>query len=205
MHRFALLAVLAGCNAEHNFGDSKPSGTTAGGDGRIEIFPADGVACETISAGLSVTCGFRVNSVGEYDLRLMSMEIVNAGENDGQPVFDNLRPADDTQNFPISIDTGDSQEFILMASMAVAGTANGIIEIRTNDGSVSDPSPGKIRIPVTATATAAASNDTGSPGSDDTGEPVESGGDTGGADESGGDTGGSDASDSSSGSGDTGA
>ena len=195
MHRFALLAVLTGCSAEHNFGDSKPSGTTAGGDGRIEVFPAEGVTCEAMNAGLSVTCGFRINSVGEYDLRLMSMEIVNAGENDGQPVFDNLRPADDSQNFPISINTGDSQEFVLMASMSVAGSANGIIEVRTNDGTVSDPSPGRIRIPVTATATAAAADDTGGDTTGDTGE----------SDGPGTDTGESETSDPSTGDGDTGA
>ena len=179
MHRFALLAALVGCSAEQSFGDTKPSATAAGGDGRIEIFPADGVACQTMKAGLSVTCGFRVNSIGEYDLRLMSMEIVNAGENDGQPVFDNLRPADDSQNFPISINTGDSQEFVLMASMSVAGSANGIIEVRTNDGTVSDPSPGRIRIPVTATATAAAADDTGGDTTGDTGESDGPGTDTG--------------------------
>ena len=195
MHRLALLAVLVGCSAEQSFGDTKPSTTVAGGDGRIEIFPADGVACDTMKAGLSVTCGFRVDSVGEYDLRLMFMEIVNAGENNGQPVFENLRPADASQSFPISIIAGEKQEFILTASMSVAGTANGIIEVRTNDGTVSDPSPGRIRVPVTATATAAAADDTGGANTGDTGE----------SDGHGSDTGGPDAPDPSPGDGDTGA
>ncbi len=172
MHNLLYLtALLTACSAEHNFGESKPSTTTQGGDGRIEIFPEDGVTCETMNAGHTSTCGFRVNSVGEYNLRLMSMQIINAGENGGQKVFDNLRPADDSLGFPISINTGESAEFILQASMAEEGSTTGSVEILTNDGTVSDPTPGKIRIPLNATAVDhSPGDDTGDDSSaDDTG------------------------------------
>lgn len=185
MNRLLLTALLAACSAEHNFGDSKPSDTTSGGDGRIEIFPADGVECNEITDGSSVTCGFRVNSVGEYDLRVISMQIINAGENAGQPVFDNLRPADDSLSFPISIDTGESAEFILRAEMTETGSATGSIELLTNDGSVNDPSPGKIRIGVSASATISsdADTDTGDV-DDDTGTSADTGEPSGGSDSS---------------------
>jgi hypothetical protein len=187
-HAFILTALLAACSAEHNFGEAKPSDTTSGGDGRIEVFPADGVTCEPMATGHSSTCGFRVNSVGEYDLRLMSMEIINGGENAGEKVFDNLRPADDSMSFPVSINTGESAEFILLASMTEEGSATGSIEILTNDGTVSDPSPGKIRIALSASAIEYGTDDTGEggeeSGGDDTGEADDSSSDTGGGDSS---------------------
>jgi hypothetical protein len=187
MHKLLYLtALLTACSTERSFGEAKPSTTTQGGDGRIEIFPEDGVTCETMTAGHTSTCGFRVNSTGENDLRLMSMEIINAGENGGLKVFDNLRPANDSLGFPISINTGEHAEFVLQASMSEEGSATGTIEILTNDGTVSDPTPGKIRIPLSATAVDYSSgDDTGDEsGGDDTGD--ESGGDDTG-DESGGD------------------
>ena len=186
-----LTALLSACSGEHNFGESKPSDTTSGGDGRIEVFPADGVTCQPMAAGHYETCGFGIRSVGEYDLRVMSMQIINAGENAGEKVFDNLRPADDSLNFPISINTGESEEFILLATMSAAGTASGEIEVLTNDGSVSDPSPGKIRIPISATAIDYGSDDTGETGGDDTGETGGDDSDTDGGDDTG-ETGGDD-------------
>ena len=162
--------LLLGCSAEHNFGKSESTGTVAGGDGRIEIFPADGVVCETMAIGHTSTCGFRVNSVGEYDLRLTSMSIIQAGENAGVKVFDNLRPADDTLGYPISIDAGASEEFTFLAAMSEEGTTSGVIEILTNDSTVNDPSPGKVRITLSATAVdySGGGDDTGA-GGDDTG------------------------------------
>ena len=189
MNHILLTALLAACHSgEQNFGDSKPSDSTSGGDGRIEVYPADGVACAEITDSASVTCGFRVSSVGEYDLRVISMQIINAGENAGQPVFDNLRPADDSLNFPISIVSGESAEFILRAAMSETGSATGSIELLTNDGSVNDPSPGKIRVPVSASANIRNGSDTGVGGEgDDTGASTdtgESGGDSGSTDPS---------------------
>jgi hypothetical protein len=173
--------LLLGCSGEHNFGKSEGAGTVAGGDGKIEIFPSDGVVCEAMATGHTSTCGFRVNSVGEYDLRLLSMSIVQAGENAGVKVFDNLRPADDTLGYPISIDAGEAEEFIFLAAMSEEGTTTGIIEILTNDSSVNDPSPGKIRIPLSATAVdySGDGDDTGED-ADDTGGDAETSDDTGG-------------------------
>jgi len=181
--------LLLGCSAEHNFGKGEPTGTVAGGDGKIEIFPSDGVVCETMAAGHTSTCGFRVSSVGEYDLRLLSMTIIQAGENAGVKVFDNLRPADDTLGYPISIDSGSAEEFIFVAAMSEEGTATGTIEVLTNDSSVNDPSPGKIRIPLSATAVdyGGGGDDTGDGSGDDTGDG--DGDDTGSETETSDDTG----------------
>jgi hypothetical protein len=145
-----------------------------------------------MTAGHTTTCGFRVNSVGEYDLRLLSMSIIQAGENAGVKVFDNLRPADDTLGFPISIDAGAAEEFIFVAAMSEEGTTTGTIELLTNDSTVNDPSPGKIRIPLSATAVdySGDGDDTGeSGGGDDTGGEVEASDDTGGEVEASDDTG----------------
>jgi hypothetical protein len=175
--------LLLGCSAEHNFGKGEAGGVVAGGDGKIEVYPTDGVVCETMTAGHTSTCGFRVNSVGEYDLRLLSMSIIQAGENAGVKVFDNLRPADDTLGFPISIDAGAAEEFIFVAAMSEEGTTTGTIELLTNDSTVNDPSPGKIRIPLSATAVdySGDGDDTGeSGGGDDTGGDAETSDDTGG-------------------------
>jgi hypothetical protein len=168
-----MAALLMGCSAEQGFGESKPTTVEAGGEGRIEIFPTAGVEIGPIEIGHKEQGGFRIDSTGDFPLRILSMQIVDAGENAGSGVFDELRPYVSSNVVPFDIDAGDGAEFLLTASMEAVGTATGIIEIYTNDPTVDDPSPGYIRVPMTATAVEpSGSDDTGSddPGTEDTGE-----------------------------------
>ena len=165
---------LVGCSAEQGFGESKPATVEAGGEGRATIHPSDGVHIGPFEAGRTKGGGFRINSVGEFPLQVISMTLIDVGENAGEAVFIDLRPAVTTNVIPFDIAPEDSAEFQLEASMTEAGTATGEIEIYTNDPTANDGSPGYIRIPLSATATGSSSDeapdDTGTSDGEDSGE-----------------------------------
>ncbi len=154
------LALFIGCSAEQNFGETEPSQVEAGGEGRVEIFPSDGVEMGPFDVGFSEVGGFRIDSVGEFPLKVLSMSLIDAGDNAGQAVFAELRPANSADVVPFDIPTGEGSEFMLTATMAEAGTATGTIEIYTNDPTVNDSGPGYVRIPLTATAVTPNSDET---------------------------------------------
>ena len=167
-----LAFCLVGCSAEQGFGESKPATVEAGGEGRASLYPADGVNIGPFEAGRTKIGGFRIDSTGEFPLRVISMTLIDAGENAGQAVFAELRPAVSTNIIPFDIAPEEGAEFQLTASMTEAGTATGAIEIYTNDSTVNDGGPGYIRVPLTATATSAddSPDDTGDDDLDDSGE-----------------------------------
>ena len=179
------LALFLGCSAEQNFGETEPSQVEAGGEGRVEIFPSDGVEMGPFDVGFSEVGGFRIDSVGEFPLKVLSMSLIDVGDSAGQAVFADLRPADSADVVPFEIPTGEGSEFMLTATMSEAGKATGTIEIYTNDPTVNDSGPGYVRIPLSATAVASNSNDP----EDDTGSGEEPDEDTGGGEETDEDTG----------------
>jgi len=145
-------------------GGHDTGGEDAGGDGRITIFPTTGVEFGPFEAGHTKVGGFRIDSVGESSLRIISMSIIDAGENAGAAVFSGLRPHIEDHVVPFDISPGENAEFLLQATMEEMGTATGMIEIYTNDPTVDDPSPGHVRIPLSAVAVETSDSD-----SDDTG------------------------------------
>ena len=174
-----LAACLAGCSAEQGFGESKPPTVEAGGEGRVTVIPADGVRIGPFNAGLSKVGGFRLDSIGDFPLQVISLTLIDAGENADAPVFSALQPAVSTNVVPFDIPPDAGAEFKLTASMSEAGTATGEIEIYTNDSTVNDGGPGYVRIPLTATATSNSqqSEDTGTeePSHSDTGASADTG------------------------------
>ena len=159
-----LAAVLAGCSAEQGFGESKPPTVEAGGEGRVTVYPSDGVVIGPFEAGLTKVGGFRLESVGDFPLQVISVTLIDAGENGGTSVFSDLQPAISTNVVPFDIAPEEGAEFKLTATMMEAGTATGQVEIYTNDSTVNDGGPGYVRVALTATATsnAEAPDDTGS-------------------------------------------
>jgi hypothetical protein len=164
-----LAALVIGCSAEQGFGESKPSMVEAGGEGRIELFPATGVEFGPFEIGHTEVGGFRIDSVGESSLRILSMNIIDAGENAGVAVFSELRPHVSSNVVPFDISEGEGAEFLLTAAMEEEGTSTGMIEIYTNDPTVEDPSPGYVRIPLSAVAVGASGSDGDDTGMEDTG------------------------------------
>ena len=156
-----MLALMAGCSAEQNFGETAPRQTETGGEGRIGIFPTDGVNMGPFEIGFAEVGGFRIDSMGEFPLRVISLSLIDAGENAGLAVFDGLRPADSTHVVPFELRPGEASEFMLTATMSEAGIATGTIEIYTNDSTVNDGGPGYVRIPLAATAVDSSSEDAG--------------------------------------------
>jgi hypothetical protein len=184
-----LCGLLFGCSAEQGFAEGKAAASVAGGDGRIEIFPAGTIVFEAMGIGGVENAAFRIDSVGEAALQIKSIEIVDSGENGGASVFTNLRAHDEDNIPPFNIDAGEGAEFLVTASMTEPGEALGSIEIWCNDPTVEDPSPGRIRLAMQATAIDYAAgdsdadadgDDTGSgtsTGSDDTGSGTSTGSD----------------------------
>ncbi len=159
-----LAACLFGCSAEQGFGEGTTPNVAAGGEGRVVVFPPDGVEIGPFEAGLTKVGGFRLESVGDFPLQIISVTLIDAGENGGTSVFSDLQPAVSTNVVPFDIAPESGAEFKLTAAMTEAGTATGQIEIYTNDPTVNDGGPGYVRVPLTATATSSseASEDTGS-------------------------------------------
>ncbi len=160
-----ICALLIGCGAETGFGEKKAPGTVDGTVGGIEIYPADGVNWGTLVVGLPDTEAFRIDSVGEEDLRVNAVDIIDAGENGGVSVFTNLEPYTDDEDFsyPAVIPPGEGLEFVITATLNTAGEATGTIRIRSNDNTIEDPSPGELRVPLSAsTAEEGGGDDTGS-------------------------------------------
>ena len=112
-----LATFLVGCSAEEGFGESKPATVEAGGEGRVALFPTDGVSIGPFAAGLTEVGGFRIDSTGDFPLQVISMNLIDAGENAGQAVFADLRPHVSTNVVPFDISVGEGAEFLLTASM----------------------------------------------------------------------------------------
>ena len=187
-----LAVLLIGCTSTGaGFGESKPTTVEAGGEGRVTIFPTDGVNIGPFEVGYSEIGGFRIDSTGDFPLQVLSMPLIDAGEVADQAVFADLRPHVSSNVVPFDIRPGEGAEFLLTASMTEAGTATGAVEIYTNDSTVNDSGPGYVRVPLSAVAHdpgagSGGRDDTGHTESDDTGdsasdEPVE---DTGTTEES---------------------
>jgi len=166
-----LATLLTGCSAEQGFGESKPTTVEAGGEGRAAIFPTDGVNLGPFDIGHTEQGGFRIDSTGEFPLQVLSMSLIDAGENAGIAVFADLRPHVSTNIVPFEIAPGEGSEFLVTASMSEAGTATGEIEIYTNDSTVNDGGPGYVRVPLSAIARDPGGDeeDTGSETPEDTG------------------------------------
>jgi len=167
-----LMALCTGCSAEQGFGENQTSAVEEGGEGRVEIFPTDGVIMGPFDIGHTEVGGFRIDSVGDFPLKVSRMALIDVGQNAGTGVFGELRPHVSTNTVPFDIEPGEGAEFLLTASMSEAGTATGTIEIYTNDPTVNDGGPGYVRIPLKATAVDpnGEPEDTGSADSADTGD-----------------------------------
>ncbi len=190
-----LCGLLFGCSAEQGFGENKVAASEAGGEGRIEIFPAGGIIFEPMGLGGIENAAFRIDSIGESALQIKSIEIIDSGENGGASVFSNLRAHDEDNVPPFNIEAGTGAEFLLTATMAEAGEATGAIEIWCNDPTVEDPSPGRIRVAMQATAIDYAAGDADADADadgDDTGSESSTGSDDTGSDDTGSDDTGSD-------------
>jgi hypothetical protein len=148
--RLWTLALLIGCSGEQGFGENKDVPSGSGGEGVIEVAPAEIVFDET-TIGHSENAPFKIISKGEDPLRVTDVRIIDAGEMSDVAVFHDLR-AFTPVVLPFELETDEEAEWLVTATLPEAGSITGMIEIRCNDTSVSDPSPGVIRIPMSASA-----------------------------------------------------
>ena len=128
---------------------------------------------------------FAVKNIGDGNLTVSYVRIIDAGDNVGVEVFKDLQRTDGSQPETFSLSPNTDVAFSVVAVGKTAMDAAGTTEIYTNDSDVNMGGPGKYLLPLRASFIGSGGDDTG--GSD-------SGDDTGGSD-SGDDTGGSEGSD----------
>ena len=125
---------------------------------------------------------FAIKNIGDGNLTVSYVRIIDAGDNVGVEVFKDLQRTDGSQPETFSLSPNASVTFSVVAVGKTAMDAEGTVEIYTNDSDVNMGGPGKYLLPLRASFIDNGGDDTGSSDSgDDTGSS-DSGDDTGSTD-----------------------